>query len=33
MFEQAGFRYDRPKGAKNCVMTMTVRPVINASRQ
>jgi GNAT superfamily N-acetyltransferase len=26
MFEQAGFRYDRPKGAKNCVMTKTVTP-------
>jgi hypothetical protein len=24
MFEQAGFSYDRPKGAKNCVMTKTV---------
>jgi GNAT superfamily N-acetyltransferase len=24
MFEQAGFRYDRPKGTKNCVMTITV---------
>jgi GNAT superfamily N-acetyltransferase len=24
MFEQAGFSYDRPKGAKNCVMSKTV---------
>jgi GNAT superfamily N-acetyltransferase len=24
LFEQAGFRYDRPKGAKNCVMSTTV---------
>ncbi len=24
LFEQAGFRYDRPKGTKNCVMSKTV---------
>ncbi|WP_235530665.1 GNAT family N-acetyltransferase [Phycicoccus sp. Root563] len=24
LFERAGFTYDRPKGAKNCVMTKTV---------
>ena len=24
LFERAGFTYDRPKGAKNCVMTTTV---------
>jgi GNAT superfamily N-acetyltransferase len=24
MFENAGFTYDRPKGQKNCVMTITV---------
>jgi len=26
MFEAAGFRYDRPKGKGNCVMTITVTP-------
>jgi hypothetical protein len=26
MFEKAGFGYDRPKGQKNCVMTITVAP-------
>jgi GNAT superfamily N-acetyltransferase len=26
MFEQAGFSYDRPKGSKNCVMSITVAP-------
>ena len=26
LFERAGFRYDRPKGAQNCVMTTTVDP-------
>ena len=25
-FEEAGFTYDRPKGAKNCVMTQQVAP-------
>ncbi len=25
LFEQAGFSYDRPKGAKNCVMSKTVQ--------
>ena len=24
MFEDAGFRYDRPKGKNNCVMSTTV---------
>jgi hypothetical protein len=24
MFEKAGFAYDRAKGEKNCVMTITV---------
>ena len=27
MFEDAGFTYDRPKGKKNCVMSMTVGAV------
>jgi hypothetical protein len=26
LFERAGFRYDRSKGTKNCVMTKTVPP-------
>jgi hypothetical protein len=26
LFERAGFRYDRPKGTKNCVMSKTVPP-------
>jgi GNAT superfamily N-acetyltransferase len=26
LFEQAGFRYDRPKGINHCVMTKTVAP-------
>ncbi len=26
MFEEAGFRYDRPKGTKHCVMSKTVAP-------
>jgi hypothetical protein len=26
LFERAGFRYDRPKGTKNCVMSTTVPP-------
>ncbi len=26
LFEQAGFRYDRPKGMNHCVMTKTVAP-------
>jgi hypothetical protein len=26
LFERAGFRYDRPKGTRNCVMTKTVAP-------
>jgi len=26
LFEEAGFTYDRPKGAKNCVMTKQVAP-------
>jgi GNAT superfamily N-acetyltransferase len=32
LYEQTGFRYDRPKGKKNCVMRTTVAPV-KASRQ
>ena len=27
MYERVGFAYDRPKGMKNCVMTMTVDPL------
>ncbi len=27
LFERAGFRYDRPKGKSNCVMTATVSPL------
>jgi hypothetical protein len=26
LFERAGFTYDRPKGTRNCVMSITVRP-------
>jgi hypothetical protein len=26
LFEEAGFRYERPKGKKNCVMRTTVSP-------
>jgi hypothetical protein len=26
LFEQAGFRFDRPKGKNHCVMSKTVRP-------
>lgn len=27
LYERLGFSYDRPKGLKNCVMIMTVKPV------
>jgi GNAT superfamily N-acetyltransferase len=33
MFEKAGFTYERPKGAKNCVMRLTVAPASPAGER